>query len=126
MSRWSSAFEWLLPQLADRVVLLRVDGPAQEIADVAHRPVGSPRWPHGSPKIPSPPPGSRRASAIEPFKLDAMRRAGELIAYRPEGSREHYYPLWQFDEEWQPLPIIPQLVREAEARACAGTASTRC
>ena len=42
-----------------------------------------------------------------------MRRAGELIAYRPDGAREHYYPLWQFDEEWQPLPIIPQLVREA-------------
>jgi hypothetical protein len=56
----------------------------------------------------------------EPFKLDAMRRAGELIAYRPEGSREHYYPLWQFDEEWQPLPIIPQLVREAEARGLRG------
>jgi hypothetical protein len=56
----------------------------------------------------------------EPFKLDAMRRAGELIAYRPEGSREYYYPLWQFDEEWQPLPIIPQLVREAEARGLRG------
>jgi hypothetical protein len=56
----------------------------------------------------------------EPFKLDVMRRAGELIAYRPEGSREYYYPLWQFDEEWQPLPIIPQLVREAEARGLRG------
>ncbi len=57
---------------------------------------------------------------VEPFKLDAMRRAGELIAYRPEGSREHYYPLWQFDEEWQPLPIIPQLVREGHARGLRG------
>jgi hypothetical protein len=57
---------------------------------------------------------------VEPFKLEAMRRAGELIAYRPEGSREHYYPLWQFDEEWQPLPIIPQLVREAEGRGLRG------
>ena len=56
----------------------------------------------------------------EPFKLEAMRRAGELIAYRPEGSREYYYPLWQFDEEWHPLPIIPQLVREAEARGLRG------
>jgi len=56
----------------------------------------------------------------EPFKLDVMRRSGELIAYRPEGSREYYYPLWQFDEEWQPLPIIPQLVREAEARGLRG------
>ena len=57
---------------------------------------------------------------VEPFKLEAERRAGELIAYRPEGSREHYYPLWQFDEEFQPLPIIPQLVREADARGLRG------
>jgi hypothetical protein len=57
---------------------------------------------------------------MEPFKLEAMRRAGELIAYRPEGSHEYYYPLWQFDESWQPLPIIPQLVREAQARGLRG------
>ncbi len=54
--------------------------------------------------------------AIEPFKMDAMRRAGELIAYRPPGAHEHYYPVWQFDEEWRPLPIIPMLVQEARAR----------
>jgi hypothetical protein len=57
---------------------------------------------------------------VEPFKLEAMRRAGELIAYRPEGSREHYYPLWQFDEDWQPLPIIPQVVREGRERGLRG------
>ena len=51
--------------------------------------------------------------AIEPFKLEAMRRDGEVIAFRPAGSREHYYPLWQFDEEGQPLPIVPRLVQEA-------------
>ena len=37
--------------------------------------------------------------AIEPFKLEAMRRDGEVIAFRPPVAREHYYPLWQFDEE---------------------------
>ena len=57
---------------------------------------------------------------VEPLKLEAMRRAGELIAYRPEGSLEHYYPLWQFDEEWQPMPIIPQLVREGRERGLRG------
>ena len=57
---------------------------------------------------------------MEPFKLDAMRRGGELIAYRPDGAHEYYYPLWQFDDEWQPLPIIPQLVHEAEARGMRG------
>jgi hypothetical protein len=52
----------------------------------------------------------------EPLRLEAMRRAGELIAYRPPTAREHYYPLWQFDEEWHPLPIVPRLVREARDR----------
>jgi hypothetical protein len=54
--------------------------------------------------------------AIEPFKLEAMRRDGEVIAFRPAGSREHYYPLWQFDEEGRPLPIVPRLVQEARER----------
>ncbi len=53
---------------------------------------------------------------MEPLRLEGMRRAGELIAYRPEGAREHYYPLWQFDEDWQPLPLVPTLVREARER----------
>ena len=53
---------------------------------------------------------------LEPLRLEAMRRAGELIAYRPEGAREHYYPLWQFDEDWRPFPIVPRLAREAKER----------
>jgi hypothetical protein len=53
---------------------------------------------------------------MEPLRLEAMRRAGELIAYRPEGAHEHYYPLWQFDEEWRPLPIVLRLVREGRER----------
>ena len=58
--------------------------------------------------------------AIEPFKLEAMRREGEVIAFRPAGSREHYYPLWQFDDEGQPLPIVPRLVQEARDRGLRG------
>jgi len=54
--------------------------------------------------------------AVEPLRLEAMRRAGELIAYRPPGANEHYYPVWQFDESWQPLPIVPRLVQEARQR----------
>ena len=54
--------------------------------------------------------------AVEPLRLEAMRRAGELIAFRPAGAREHSYPLWQFDESWQPLPIVPRLVQEARQR----------
>jgi hypothetical protein len=58
--------------------------------------------------------------AIEPFKLEAMRRNGEVIAFRPAGAREHYYPLWQFDEDGQPLPVIPRLVQEARERGMRG------
>jgi hypothetical protein len=54
--------------------------------------------------------------AIEPFKLEAMRRDGEVIAFRPPGAREYYYPLWQFDEEGNPLPVVPRLVLEARER----------
>jgi hypothetical protein len=65
------------------------------------------------------PPDSLSASwlaarlGIEPRKIEAMRRAGELIAYRPEGAHEFYYPVWQFDDDWRPLPIVLRLVRAA-------------
>ena len=58
--------------------------------------------------------------AIEPLKLEAMRRDGEVIAFRPAGAREHYYPLWQFDEEGNPLPIVKRLVVEARERGLSG------
>jgi len=35
--------------------------------------------------------------AVEPAKIDAMRRGGELIAVREHGSIEWRYPAWQFD-----------------------------
>jgi hypothetical protein len=57
---------------------------------------------------------------IEPFKLEAMRRDGEVIAFRPAGAREHYYPLWQFDGDGQVLPVVPRLVREARERGLRG------
>ena len=49
-----------------------------------------------------------------------MRRDGELIAYRPDGAREYYYPLWQFDDEWQSAADHPtgSCVRRRPA-ACA-------
>ena len=60
--------------------------------------------------------------AVEPRRLEAMRRDGELIAVRPEGSQEHYYPVWQFDEDWRPSPVVPRLVRAARD---AGLADNR-
>ena len=35
--------------------------------------------------------------AIDPTKVDVMRRGGELIAVREPGSIEWRYPAWQFD-----------------------------
>jgi hypothetical protein len=34
--------------------------------------------------------------AVDPGRIDAMRRAGELIAVREHGSTEWRYPAWQF------------------------------
>jgi hypothetical protein len=53
---------------------------------------------------------------IEPAKIDALRREGELIAVRDSGSTVWLYPSWQFDG-LRPLPSIPRIVRAArEAR----------
>ena len=54
--------------------------------------------------------------AIEPRLIEAMRRSGELIAVRPPGSWEHYYPVWQFDEDWHPLPAVQRVTRAARER----------
>jgi len=35
--------------------------------------------------------------AVDPVKIDVMRRSGELIAVREPGSIEWRYPAWQFD-----------------------------
>lgn len=50
--------------------------------------------------------------AIEPAKIDAMRRAGELIAVREPGSTEWLYPAWQF-HAWKPRPAIARIVAVA-------------
>jgi hypothetical protein len=55
-------------------------------------------------------------TALEPRRIEAMRRAGELIGVRPPGSSEHYYPLWQFDEDWRPLPAVQRITRAGRER----------
>jgi hypothetical protein len=35
--------------------------------------------------------------AIDPARIDGMRRAGQLIAVREPGSTEWRFPAWQFD-----------------------------
>lgn len=47
-----------------------------------------------------------------PTRVEAMRRAGELIAVRRPGSIEWLYPAWQF-EDWKPRPGVSRVVAAA-------------
>lgn len=57
----------------------------------------------------------------DPVAIEAMRRAGELIAVRETGSTEWLYPAWQFDGK-RPRRDIVRI--SAEARD-AGLDETR-
>jgi hypothetical protein len=50
--------------------------------------------------------------AVDPARIDAMRRAGELIAVREPGSTEWRYPAWQFDAG-KPRPSVARVVAAA-------------
>ena len=50
--------------------------------------------------------------AVDPARIDAMRRAGELIAVREAGSTEWQYPAWQFDHG-RPRPAVARVVAAA-------------
>ncbi|MBA3787454.1 MAG: hypothetical protein H0X21_02005 [Actinobacteria bacterium] len=43
-------------------------------------------------------------------RLDAMRRAGELLGVRRPGGQDYLYPAWQFAPDGRPLPVVPRLV----------------
>jgi hypothetical protein len=48
-------------------------------------------------------------------RLDAMRRAGELLGVRRAGGQDYLYPAWQFDPEGKPLPVVGRLLEAARA-----------
>jgi hypothetical protein len=48
-------------------------------------------------------------------RLDAMRRAGELLGVRRPGGQDYLYPAWQFGPDGKALPLIPRLVGAARA-----------
>jgi DNA invertase Pin-like site-specific DNA recombinase len=50
-------------------------------------------------------------------KLTKMRSNGELIGFRLHGRPKTYYPRWQFDGEWRPLPIVAEIVRLVQERS---------
>jgi hypothetical protein len=49
---------------------------------------------------------------IDVARIDAMRRAGELIAVRPDGSTEWLYPAWQF-AGGEARPVIRRILAAA-------------
>lgn len=59
--------------------------------------------------------------AVEPARIDAMRRAGELIAVRAEGSTEWRYPAWQFDSG-RPRAGVTRIVAAARESGMSETA----
>lgn len=46
--------------------------------------------------------------AVDPLKIEAMRRAGELIAVRAPASDEWLYPAWQL-EGWKPRHAVTRI-----------------
>ena len=59
--------------------------------------------------------------AVDPAKIDILRRSGELIALREPGSTEWLYPAWQF-EAWKPRRGVARVVAAARE---AGLDETR-
>jgi hypothetical protein len=53
--------------------------------------------------------------AVDPARIDAMRRGGELIGIREPGSTEWRYPAWQF-EQGRPRPEVARVVQAARDR----------
>lgn len=52
---------------------------------------------------------------IEPLRLEAMRRAGEVVGVRVPGTTEYLYPAWQLGRDAKPLPSLGRLVAAARA-----------
>lgn len=50
--------------------------------------------------------------AVDPARIEAMRRDGELIAVRRPGTTEWLYPAWQL-EGWAPRAGVSRIVGAA-------------
>jgi len=54
--------------------------------------------------------------AIDTVKINAMRRAGELMAVRPAGSQEWRFPAWQFGADGDVRPEVARVLAAARER----------
>jgi hypothetical protein len=59
-------------------------------------------------------------TAVDPARIDVLRRGGELIAVRAPGSTEWRYPAWQF-EDGKPRKGIARIVAVARERGLGDT-----
>ena len=53
---------------------------------------------------------------IDTVKINAMRRAGELVAVRPAGSQEWLFPAWQFGPDGRVRPEVERALEAARRR----------
>jgi hypothetical protein len=54
--------------------------------------------------------------AVDTVAINAMRRAGELVATRPAGSQEWRFPAWQFGPDGQVRPEVAHALAAARER----------
>ena len=54
--------------------------------------------------------------AVDTVQINAMRRAGELVAVRPAGSLEWRFPAWQFGPDGQVRPEVARVLAAARER----------
>ena len=59
---------------------------------------------------------------VDTVRINAMRRAGELLAVRPPGTTEWCYPAWQFDATGNVRPEVRRVLELARARRLDGDA----
>ena len=53
---------------------------------------------------------------VDTVLINAMRRAGELLAFRPAQSQEWRYPAWQFGPDGRLRPEVERVLDAARAR----------
>ncbi len=50
---------------------------------------------------------------VEPREIESRRRAGELLGVRGPDGTDYLYPLWQFDADGRPSPLVARVVQAA-------------
>ena len=52
---------------------------------------------------------------VPPSRVDALRRAGELLGVRAPGTWDYVYPAWQFNGGGKPVAALPRVLRAARS-----------